>query len=80
MLGCLPWEKWLPPYIVGPLLCAISTIPLFSDEKLPWYLVLAMPFCFAFGAWGTYVWVARRENVFDIEAKTKATSEQEARK
>ena len=25
-LGLLPWEKWLPPYVFGPLLCIGSIL------------------------------------------------------
>lgn len=79
MIGLLPWEKILPPYVLGPVICLLSMIPLFSEEKMPWYLVALMPFSFLFGAWATYVWFKRRENVFDMSPK-KAGEEGKAEK
>jgi hypothetical protein len=76
-LGFLPWEKILPPYILGPLLCLLSLLPLLSIRNVSWLVVVLAPFTFLFGAWGTYVWFTRRENVFDITSKRPKKEELE---
>ena len=60
-MGFLPWEKWLPPYVYGPLLC-VGSIWLLIDSP-GWWALLFAPLG-AFGAWGTWVWFRNRRNVF----------------
>jgi hypothetical protein len=63
-LGFLPWEKWLPPYIYGPLLFAISVAGLLFERPLRWWFVL-LPFSAGLGAWATWVWFKEGRNIFD---------------
>jgi len=65
MLGFLPWEKWLPPYVFGPLLCIGSGWVLFFSPALSWWKISLCVFGIVFGAIGTGIWFATRRNVFD---------------
>ncbi|MDD2721109.1 MAG: hypothetical protein PHH47_07370 [Gallionella sp.] len=72
MLGLLPWEEWLPPYIVGPALCLISILAIVFDPSLSWWEYLVLPFGGIFGAWGTWVWFSTGRNVFRLSEKKPA--------
>lgn len=63
-LGLLPWERWLPPYVFGPLLCIGSLAILMFSPQLSWWKVLIMLLTTAYGAYGTWVWFKTRRNVF----------------
>ena len=59
----LPWEDWLPPCILGPLIVLGSTWGLWHWRTSGWHLAL-LPFACCFGVWGTWRWFTARENVF----------------
>ena len=63
----LPWERWLPPYIVGPALVVIAISALVLDASLSWRQLVLLPLAGAFGAWGTWVWFRTGENFFRLE-------------
>ena len=42
MLGFLPWEKWLPPYVFGPLICVASTCVLGLERDLHWWNIVLL--------------------------------------
>lgn len=63
----LPWENWLPPWILGPLMVLGSSWGLWHWRTLGWHLAL-LPFTWCFGVWGTWRWFTRRENVFATRA------------
>lgn len=67
ILGVLPWEKWLPPYVFGPLLCMIAGAVLVFSRPLSWWELLLMPVAGIWGAWGTWVWFKTGRNVFRFE-------------
>ncbi|HWW07541.1 hypothetical protein [Collimonas sp.] len=71
----LPWERWLPPFIVGPFMCAASFFGLFNYSQLHWWELLLVPIAFLYGAYGTWVWFKRGENVFDFSGDEKAKNE-----
>jgi hypothetical protein len=41
-LGLLPWEKWLPPYVYGPLLCIGSILILVFVPTVWWERILSV--------------------------------------
>ena len=57
MLGFLPWEKWLPPYVFGPLICVASACVLGLERDLHWWNIVLLGFGIVYGAWGTWVWI-----------------------
>jgi hypothetical protein len=64
MLGLLPWEEWLPPYIFGPLLCVGSVLLLVFDTDPSWWKFLLCLFGAIFGARGTWIWFSTGKNIF----------------
>jgi hypothetical protein len=64
-LGLLPWEKWLPPYVFGPVMCVGSIIVLVTAQTVWWERILLLGAA-AYGAWGAWVWVRSRRNIFWI--------------
>lgn len=64
-LGFLPWEKWLPPYVFGPLMCVGCGLVLMYTIGLRWWEILLLGFGAVFGALGTLVWFMTRRNIFD---------------
>ncbi len=61
----LPWEKWLPPWLFGPLLVAGGVFALaFEGARLAWWEWVLLPIGVAYGAWGTWAWFMTRQNVF----------------
>lgn len=75
-LGLLPWEKWLPPYVIGSLLCigGISVL-VFSDDLDGWKPALCV-IAAAFGAYGTWIWFKERRNIFDPSATASRNKDQ----
>ena len=73
MIGLLPWEKWLPPYVYGPALCLISILCLIFDHNLSWWEIVILPFSGLLGAWGTWVWLSSRRNIFDLSGEADPT-------
>jgi hypothetical protein len=64
MIGFLPWEEWLPPYVFGPLICIGSIVISVGEAPLSWWQMLGVVFCVIFGALGTGVWIATGRNIF----------------
>jgi hypothetical protein len=62
-LAFLPWERWLPPYIYGPLMCVGSILLLIFSRPLRWWEFVLLPLSAAFGAWVTWAWFAQGRNV-----------------
>ena len=60
----LPWEKWLPPWLFGPLLCVIAVAGLYYSEHLSWWKLILLPVVFVWGVWGTWVWLKEERNIF----------------
>jgi hypothetical protein len=63
-MGFLPWEKWLPPYVFGPLLCIGSACVLGFARDLHWWNIALLGFGIVYSAWGTWVWISTRRNIF----------------
>jgi hypothetical protein len=66
-IGLLPWEKWLPPWLYGPLIFVGSIFGLFYSQDLHWWEYLLLPMAALMGAWATWVWFKHRRNIFDEE-------------
>jgi hypothetical protein len=73
-LGLLPWEKWLPPYIFGPLLFVGSILILVVSSGLAWWEYVLLPSSAALGAWSTWAWFKHGRNVFKDEEKSNSES------
>jgi len=78
MLGFLPWERWLPPYVFGPLLCLCSILVLFNYTRFAWWQLILSTLSGLFGAYGTWVWAKTGKNIFLVPSK--ADSEDAAAK
>jgi protein-S-isoprenylcysteine O-methyltransferase Ste14 len=70
-LAFLPWEKWLPPYILGPLMFFGGIFAFAFLHEPSWWQYLLMPITTGFGAWGTWVWFTTGKNIFHTEDKTE---------
>ena len=64
-IGFLPWEKWLPPYIYGPLMCVGSMLGLYFSRPLRWWELLLLPLAALMGACATWVWFKEGRNIFN---------------
>ena len=71
MLGLLPWEKWLPPYVFGPLMLVGETCVLVFDRPLAWWKILLLGFGALWGAVGTWIWFATGRNIFNDSVPNK---------
>ena len=60
----LPWEKWLPAWIVGPAFCVVSIALLVFDRNLHWWEYILLPLAALLGAWATYVWFKEGRHIF----------------
>jgi hypothetical protein len=60
----LPWEKWLPAWLVGPLLVVSAVCGLFLDRQLRWWEYIALPVAGLLGAWTTYAWLKDGRHIF----------------
>jgi hypothetical protein len=65
MLGLLPWEKWLPPYVYGPLLCAGSIAFILFSQTVSWWEWVLLPLAACMGAAVTWVWVTTGRNLLE---------------
>ena len=72
MLGLLPWEEWLPPYVVGPVMCIGSIAVLVEKSSLAWWEMLLLPLAGIYGAWGTWRWFRYGNNVFSSRSARKS--------
>lgn len=71
----LPWEKLLPPYVYGPLMCIGSVAYLFLGEPKHWWgYVMAVASCLT-GAWITWKEGAEDQNA----SKHNADKDSEAK-
>ncbi len=61
----LPWEKWLPRWLHGPIHCAVAVIGVVaSHDQLGWFGWLGAAFLFFVGLLLTYAWfIDRRNNI-----------------
>ena len=75
-MGFLPWEKWLPPYIFGPLICLGSIYALVTDTNLATWEIVVLPLAAVMGAWGTWVWFSTGRNIFDYSQKVDPTQQE----
>lgn len=64
-MGFLPWEKWLPPYVFGSLMCVGCGFFLLYYPGLRWWEIVLLGFGFVWGALGTLFWFITRRNIFD---------------
>jgi hypothetical protein len=64
MIGLLPWEKWLPPWLYGPLVCGGSIWILVAKADLAWWEYVLLAAGILWGAFGTLRWFIAKENVF----------------
>ena len=64
MLGFLPWEKWLPAYVFGPLLCVGAAGVLVFNRGMHWWQTPIYGVGVIFGAWGTWTWFRTGRNIF----------------
>jgi hypothetical protein len=71
MLGLLPWEKWLPPYVFGPVMCVGSLAVLVFSPELAWWWQVVLVLWAAYCVWGTWMWFRYRRNAFDPSEKDK---------
>lgn len=71
MLGFFPWEKWLPPYIFGPVMVVGSIALLMFSPHLSWWWWIVIPCWGLYCGWGTWVWFRHSRNVFDPSARSK---------
>jgi hypothetical protein len=80
-IGFLPWEKWLPPYIYGPLMCVGAILGLCFSRPLRWWEALLLPFAGLMGAWATWVWFKQGRNIFaeSTEASPPQKNEESAK-
>lgn len=65
MLGLLPWEKWLPPYVYGPLLCLGSIAVLMFSDSLTWWHWALLLSGSCLGAAVTWTWIKTGRNLFE---------------
>jgi 4-amino-4-deoxy-L-arabinose transferase-like glycosyltransferase len=78
MLALFPWEKWLPPYVFGPLMCVGCLCVLVFARDLSWWELLSCGFGVISGALGTCVWFATGRNIF-WHSGPKTNEERETR-
>ena len=70
-MGFLPWEKWLPPYVFGPLICIGCACELVFARDPQWWKIVLLGCGIVYGAWGTWVWISTRRNIFwPLDTKT----------
>jgi hypothetical protein len=62
-IGLLPWDRWLPPYIYGPLVVVGSLFGLLSERQLHWWEYVLLPLGVVIGAWITWTWFRHGKNV-----------------
>ena len=66
MLGLLPWERWLPPQVYGPLIAAGSIWALSAQAcSLAWWEWVLFGLGAVYGVGGTVYWAVTRRNLFD---------------
>ena len=69
----LPWEEWLPAWIVGPAMCLGAIVALASDRNLQWWDYVLLPPVSLLGAGVTYVWFKEGRHIFrDAEPPAQA--------
>lgn len=66
-MGCLPWEKWLPPYVYGPLLCLGSIAMLVFSKALSGWEWVLLPLAACIGAWVTWVWITTGRHLHETD-------------
>jgi hypothetical protein len=66
-VGLLPWDKWLPPYIFGPVLSLGVISLLVFASGLHWWDYALLSGSAAIGTWATWAWFKHGKNVFKRE-------------
>jgi hypothetical protein len=74
-MGFLPWERWLPPYVYGPVLFVLGSALIFLTDTSWWQLML-FALLALYGAGGTVFWWLTRENPFVLEADANKVHEE----
>lgn len=73
----LPWEKWLPAWIVGPGMCVGAITALVLGRNLHWWNYVLLPLAALMGVYATYVWFKTGRHIFrDDESQTPAGNEE----
>ena len=67
-LGLLPWEKWLPAWLLGPLMCIGSLVLFVISHERRWWEYIVFPLCALLGAAQTWVWFRTGRNILNEEA------------
>ena len=75
-MGFLPWERWLPPYIYGPLLSVASICILTLRTQIQWWEWIVCPMSFGLGIYCTWIWFKTGKSIFvydndELEAQKK---------
>jgi hypothetical protein len=63
-MSFLPWEKWLPAWIVGPGMCIGAVTLLALGRKLHWWDYVFLPLAALLGAYATYAWFKSGRHIF----------------
>lgn len=72
-MGFLPWEKWLPPCIYGPLLCLGSIALIVFSQPLRWWEWVMLPLAACIGALVTWVWITTGRNLLETDRNARRT-------
>jgi hypothetical protein len=62
-LAFLPWERWRPPYVYGPIFILMPSLLFFAEEPPAWWHYLLAVFALFHGAWVTWMWARHGRNV-----------------
>ena len=74
----LPWERWLPAWIVGPAMCIGAVWALASGLHLHWWDYVLLPPAAVTGVYTTYVWFKQGRHFFrDHEPRTRAAEKEQ---
>lgn len=72
-MGFLPWEKWLPAWLLGPLMCIGSLVLLVISRERSWWEYIVFPVCSLLGAAQTWVWFKTGRNILNEDAPFRLT-------
>ena len=68
-VGFLPWEKLIPDWLKGPLLCIWSILTLTLSERLSWWEYMLLPAALVVGIWLTWQSVKRPHTSEDLDVQ-----------
>jgi hypothetical protein len=63
VIGLLPWEKWLPAWVLGPVLCVGSVVLLVLGGEHAWWQYILFSIAAIVGAAQFLVWVRTGRNI-----------------